>query len=239
GAFFGYVDYAANNIGLHLQKLNGSSGNCLLVDNNKIWAISGANGGLSIIEGERTEYKNMPFAKYVLKLNDQMVVLSGEKKAEDVIESKLSFFDLNENLVDEYVVGNITPIDGKNAMVTDGTTIYLALGRNGVKAFRNGQEVAAYNPGEIDAETGKVLTAANCVEVDDQYLYVANDKAGLYILDKTDLSLLCKYTLNGGASANFVKKADNGDIYVSYGLKGVNVFRLIVREVDNVAENVQ
>lgn len=232
GAFIGSVDYNNSELNLEIRKIEGSSGNCLLVDDNKIWAVSGANGGLSIINGEEpVDFKEMDFAKYVLRYNNEMVVIAG------VEDTKLTHFDLNGEVVKEYSVGQIFPVDGKNAMVTDGETIYVALGNHGVKAIKNGEVVASYNTQEVDEETGRVLTAANCVDVDDKYVYVANGNAGLHILNKDDLSLVCKYSF-GEASANFVKKAENGDIYVSYGLKGVNVFRL-TDKIDNVAENIQ
>ncbi len=215
GAFIGKVGYDGSSaIDIELTALHGSSGNCVLVDNEKIWAVSGANGGLSILDESNLTYHTMPYAKYVLKQGDRMVVLS------DVTNAKLSYFDLTGALVNEYPVGSsITPTGGKNAMATDGETVYVALGGNGLKAIKNGTVVAEFSN---ESNNGGF---ANGVDVDDKFVYVANGN-GLYILNKTDLSEIMSYHL-AGASANFVKKGDDGLLYVSYGLNGVNVFRFI------------
>ncbi len=83
-----------------------------------------------------------------------------------------------------------------------------------------------YNGGSFSREfTGEEVGSVNCVDIDDNYIYVANGLAGLMILEKSTLNVVKEFKL-GDASANFVRKGEDGYIYVAYGLKGVHRFKL-------------
>ncbi len=70
------------------------------------------------------------------------------------------------------------------------------------------------------------IGSVNCIDTDDEFIYIANGTRGLTIVDKATWKTVKEYTL-GGASANYIKLGADGYIYVAYGLKGVHRFRLI------------
>lgn len=215
GAFYAPVDYqsAEGTVNITLTKVNGASGNCLIKEGANIWVVSGQNGGITLFPAG--SYTPLTAAKYILKYGDRIAVLAG------ITETKVYEYSAQTGeLLDQFAVGSITPDNGKNAMATDGETLYVSLGANGMKSFKNGVETGSYSE-----STGNGFGAVNCVDVDDNFVYLANSNAGLVILKKSDLSVVKSYTL-GGASANFVKKGTDGLIYVAYGLKGVHVFKL-------------
>lgn len=114
----------------------------------------------------------------------------------------------------------IAPVNGKNVFQLDGNDVYVCLGTNGVKRYSDGVEVAAF---KLDDDN---VAAANGLAVDGKYVYVAYGHGGLFVLDKSDLSVVASYRYSGGKSANYVTVS--GDIlYVAYGLSGVQIFRLI------------
>lgn len=113
----------------------------------------------------------------------------------------------------------IAPVNGKNVLNLEGNSAYICLGKNGVKRYADGVEVAAF---KLDEEKA----AANGLALDEKYLYVAYGDGGLFVLNKEDLSVVTSYRHSGGKSANYVSVS--GDIlYVAYGLSGVQVFRLV------------
>ena len=106
----------------------------------------------------------------------------------------------------------IAPVNGKNVFQLDGNDVYVCLGANGVKRYSDGVAVAGFKL-EDDA-----VAAANGL--------VAYGHGGLFVLDKSDLSVVASYRYSGGKSANYVTVS--GDIlYVAYGLSGVQIFKLI------------
>lgn len=114
----------------------------------------------------------------------------------------------------------IAPVNGKNVFQLDGNDVYVCLGANGVKRYSDGVAVAGFKL-EDDA-----VAAANGLAVDGRYVYVAYGHGGLFVLDKSDLSVVASYRYSGGKSANYVTVS--GDIlYVAYGLSGVQIFKLI------------
>lgn len=113
----------------------------------------------------------------------------------------------------------ITPVNGKNVLNLEGNSAYICLGKNGVKRYADGVEVAAFR---LDEEKA----AANGLALDEKYLYVAYGDGGLFVLNKEDLSVVTSYRHSGGKSANYVSVS--GDLlYVAYGLSGVQIFRLV------------
>lgn len=220
GAFYSSVDYSltASSVDINIVNVEGSSGNCILQEDGYNWIVSGANGGITRSNGTDSDiYTDLPEAKFVTKYGDNMAVLAGVSPSDAVIYE----YNTSGNLVKQYTVGTIPTVDGKNTLFADGDDIYACLGEGGLKIFNNGVESKRF---ENVVGSG----AVNCVDVDENYIYVANGVAGLYILDKETLEVLKTYQL-GDTSANYVKLGDNGLIYVAYGLDGVHVFKLKVQ----------
>lgn len=216
GALYSEVTYVAGSSSVEIDVVNvsGSSGNCILVEGTDKWVVSGANGGISVINSsDEVSYTELLEAKYVVKYGSNMAVLAG------LTTTKVYEYSTSGEYVTEYEVGSIPTSDGKNTLFVDGDVIYVSLGDGGLKGYKNGSLVS-----ELSSE---FIGSVNCIDADDDYIYVANGVAGLYILDKTDMSVVKKYTL-GDTSANFVRKGDDGLIYVAYGLDGVHAFKLSV-----------
>lgn len=114
----------------------------------------------------------------------------------------------------------IAPVNGKNVFQLDGNDVYVCLGANGVKRYSDGVAVASF---KVDDD---VEAAANGLAVDEKYVYVAYGHGGVFVLDKSDLSVVASYRYSGGKSANYISVSED-ILYVAYGLSGVQIFRLI------------
>lgn len=123
-----------------------------------------------------------------------------------------------------------SPVYGKNVIAIDGDLIYSCQGHKGVAVYdMQGNEKARW-----DIPKAKKGAAANGLCIKGGNLYVAAGAAGVYVLDKTTLTVKknnagadLKYTKQGSASANYVKVADDGTVYVAYGRAGVKALRFI------------
>ncbi len=220
GAFYSAIDYSisASSVEIDINGVGGASGNCILQENGCNWIVSGAVGGITRSNGiDADVYTELEEAKFVTKYGDNMAVLAGVSPAEAVVYEYTTAGDF----VTEYAVGTIPTVDGKNTLFADGDDLYASLGEGGLMIFNNGTKSREF---ENVVGSGSV----NCVDVDENYIYIANGVAGLYILDKSTLEVLKTYQL-GETSANYVKLGDNGLIYVAYGLDGVHVFKLKVQ----------
>lgn len=211
GAFYTEVNYSntSSSLSIEVVEVAGASGNCILQETANQWVISGAQGGITI--APENNFIPLEQAKYIVKYGDNMAVLAG------IENTSIYEYSMTGEELKSYNVGSIPDSDGKNALFVDNDVIYAALGANGLKAFKNGAPHGEY----ANLDGGSV----NCVDVDENFIYIANGTAGLYILDKTDFSLIKSYKF-GDASANFVKKGADGLIYLAYGLKGVHTFKL-------------
>lgn len=79
--------------------------------------------------------------------------------------------------------------------------------------INTGREVAYYD-----------IKQVNGIDIDGDYVYVANGY-GITVLDKESLAYISSFVDNSG-SANYVRKGEDGFIYVAYGTTGVRIFRL-------------
>jgi hypothetical protein len=118
----------------------------------------------------------------------------------------------------------VAPVNGKNVVAVDGTDIYLCRGALGLTRIAASGDTTNF----ILPYTQGVLPRGyvNGVYVDQNYVYVAYGSAGLYVLNKADLSVVAQHANVGGKSANFVK-ADDKYIYVAYGRAGWHVYKLV------------
>ncbi|GEM_PF-3588309 len=123
-----------------------------------------------------------------------------------------------------------SPVYGKNVIAIDGDRIYSCQGHNGVAVYN----LAGSPIGRWNIPQSKKGAAANGLCIKGGNLYVAAGAAGVYVLDKNTLEvkknaegLDLKYTKQGNASANYVKVADDGTVYVAYGRAGVKALRFI------------
>ncbi len=214
GAFYAEVLYAtgSSSVSVEIEKVGGASGNCITIEGTDKWVVSGANGGLTIADEDDVQsYTELSEAKFVEPYDGGMAVLAG------ISSTYIYEYELDGTLKDSYYVGSIAPLDGKNTLHEDGSTIYACLSTGGLVACSSGEVIKS-----LDSD---LIGSVNCVDTDDKYIYIANGTRGLTIIDKDDWSLVKEYKL-GDASANYVKLGEDGYIYVAYGLKGVHRFKL-------------
>lgn len=203
--------------------LNGASGNCVThIDRNFVTASGGINGGFDYFPTTSTEsLRNTPaWGKYIYTDGKHIVTLANPGNGVVALynyetEKSKDYQNLLTNPALTINTGEINPIDGKNVCICDKNHIYVCMGNHGLKRY--------------DIESGKAdghyeIKQVNGVEVDDDYVYVANGY-GITILNKSDFSYAASFN-DASASANFIRKGEDGLIYVAYGQKGVKIFRI-------------
>ena len=231
GAFLGVVNlsggiFSSSAAELSQVMIEGASASSVIRNGEYLHATS--NEGYHTLDAKtfNTEFfvRSAGSSKYVHVNGANMGVLSLTNKNSESSPAVLNVYGATDysykTLKQSIPLGEIAPVNGKNVFQLDGNDIYVCLGRNGVKRFTGNTEVASFDiPDDVKG-------AANGLAVDAKYVYVAYGNSGVYVLDKTDLSVVASYIHAGGKSANYVSVS--GDIiYVSYGLSGVQVFRLI------------
>lgn len=209
----------------------------------------------------KTYYKNGNFKSWAANLglysltagSAKHIVISGDKVATLELTSKGSHTDgddywfndtktsigalLKVRNINDWLnstawsvnIGEICPIYGKNAIAMDANgNVYVSAGRQGLLVYNNGNKVGEFTLGATEPDAG-----ANGVAIDNQYVYVAYGIGGLYILNKSDLSIVSWYKSNApegystqaaAASANYVA-VDDQYIYVAYGRHGIKVLK--------------
>ena len=230
GAFLGVINlndgifqtYSAEPT---LVKLEGASSTCVIRNGDYLHATT--NEGYHTLDANSfSTVASIPTAgssKFVYSDGTNMGVVSLTDKNSEQSLAELNMFSAMDYTfsapTQTITLDVITPVNGKNVLNLEDNSAYICLGKNGVKRYTDGVEVASFR---LDEEKA----AANGLALDDKYLYVAYGDGGLFVLDKEDLSVVTSYRHAGGKSANYVSVS--GDIlYVAYGLSGVQIFRLI------------
>ena len=233
GAFLGIINlndgifqtYSAEPT---LVELEGASSTCVIRNGDYLHATT--NEGYQTLDANSfSTVAAIPTAgssKFVYSDGTNMGVVSLTDKNSEQSLAKLNMFNATDYTfsapTQTITLDVITPVNGKNVLNLEGNSAYICLGKNGVKRYTDGVEVASFRLDEEKAPKA----AANGLALDDKYLYVAYGDGGLFVLDKEDLSVVTSYRHAGGKSANYVSVS--GDIlYVAYGLSGVQIFRLI------------
>ena len=232
GAFLGVVGlsdgiFQTNAAELTQVKLKGGSSASCVIRNSDYLHVT-TNGGYRTLDATSfatlASVTSAGSSKFISSDGTNMGVISLTDK-----DSEQSMAELNVYNASDYTFSNplltteldvIAPVNGKNVLHLEGDDAYVCLGKNGVKRYTNGVEVAAFKVGS------DTIAAANGLTVDDKYVYVAYGHGGLFVLDKNDLSVVTSYRYAGGKSANYVTLSDD-ILYVAYGLSGVQIFRLI------------
>lgn len=209
GAILSNINYSNSAVTTECSYVEGGSANSVLSIGENIWVTT--NAGITILP----ENKFIPLvdAKYAAVAGDKVVVLAG------VPDASIHIFEQNGDEVSSFSCGEILVENGKNTIFVDNNIVYVALGSKGLVSYDlEGNQLNRFK---------KTVDTVNGVSVDENFIYMACGYSGLYILDKSDFSLVKSYTLND-ASANYVKRADDGLIYVAYGLNGVHILELLV-----------
>lgn len=231
GAFLGFVNlsggiFQSGHSELTQVGLGGASANCVVRKGASLHATT--NEGYHTLDANSFNMlASVPSAgssKFVHTDGTNTGVLSLTDRNSRQSMATLNIYGATDHRlaspVRSIALDMIAPVNGKNVFQLDGNNVYVCLGANGVKRYSDGVEVAGFKL-EDDA-----AAAANGLAVDGKYVYVAYGHGGLFVLDKSDLSVVASYRYSGGKSANYVSVS--GDIlYVAYGLSGVQIFKLI------------
>ena len=231
GAFLGIVNlgggiFQPSATELTQVGLGGASANCVVRNGSSLYATT--NEGCYTLDATSFNMlASVPAAgssKFVHTDGTNMGVLSLTDRNSRQSMATLDIYGATDyRLVSperSIALDMVAPVNGKNVFQLDGNDVYVCLGTNGVKRYSDGVAVAGFKL-EDDA-----VAAANGLAVDGKYVYVAYGHGGLFVLDKSDLSVVASYRYSGGKSANYVTVS--GDIlYVAYGLSGVQIFKLI------------
>lgn len=231
GAFLGFVNlsggiFQSGATELTQVGLGGASANCVVRNGASLHATT--NEGYHTLDANSFNMlASVPSAgssKFVHTDGTNTGVLSLTDRNSRQSMATLNIYGATDHRlaspVRSIALDMIAPVNGKNVFQLDGNDVYVCLGANGVKRYSDGVEVAGFKL-EDDA-----AAAANGLAVDGKYVYVAYGHGGLFVLDKSDLSVVTSYRYSGGKSANYVSVS--GDIlYVAYGLSGVQIFKLI------------
>ena len=231
GAFLGVINlgngiFQTDAAELTQVKLEGASASCVVRNGDYLHATT--NEGYHTLDANSfSTVASIPTAgssKFVSTDNTHMGVVSLTNKNSEESLAVLNMYNASDytfsNPLKTITLDMIAPVNGKNVLHVEGNDAYACLGKNGLKRYTDGVEVAEFKVG------GDTIAAANGLAVDNKYVYAAYGHGGLFVLDKEDLSVVASYRHSGGKSANYVTVA--GDIlYVAYGLSGVQIFRLI------------
>lgn len=219
----------------------GSSGNCIIRDGNNFRIAS--YQGFQTMDATTLAIDNNAFlattgsAKHIAKGGSYIVTLNLDQKGVESSTGTVNVYTTWGTPTATFKTEAITPIDGKNVIATDGTSIYVALGETGVAKYSmTGTLEGSYSWIKEKLEsnpkyTGKPL--ANGLDVDDKYVYVANGAAGMLVLDKATMKRVARYahsykTVDNKSyyySANYVRKVGNL-IYIAYGRDGLEIVKM-------------
>ncbi|MCH5334766.1 MAG: hypothetical protein J1D86_03035 [Alistipes sp.] len=255
--------------------LTGNSANCAVKVGDEIVTISGrTEGGLNWFNPATadTDQSKASVNATTANFGGKHIYVDGNKvyTLRNPQAPVIEVYDAESKSIETFatVSGNeddtdfgLLPIDGKNVLAGDENYIYACCGQYGLHIYdkATGEKVASSHKNIAENKNAKPWQkyyTANGVDVDDNYVYVANG-AGLVILEKNFDNLnqygglkLKKYaqftgtvdfTFNNRSgndnteegqlkeSSNFVKLYTNGDkhyAFVAYGMYGLRIYDL-------------
>lgn len=229
---FGQHEIGDNAL-MTVKKLQSQSGNCLIERGGNLLA-AGTKGIEEYTMGlDSVGFTSTPgIAKHIVTGNEGYpITLNLTADKSDATVTTYASWGVGT----AFNVGQITPANGKNVIATDGQSVYVCCGENGVKKY------SIY--GNFEAEFNYITwkkagtnpnyaghPCANGLAIDGDKVYVAYGGAGLVVLNKSDLSYQTRYCRlkddkSGSWSANYVHVI--GDkAYIAYGRDGLEVVKL-------------
>ncbi len=194
------------------------------VNSDKIFATSGDNGGLSVLDINsfaplaEIDINN---ARYVIEAENIIYVLKA-------MPAKLLTFDSNSgNTISELEIGGANLPDSKSTLEIKGNYAYMAVGEAGMKIVNLStmQVVAALEKPETPFGYPDSEFVTNAVTENNNKLFIANGTAGVYVANYENeaINLLGSITVSG--SANYVKSSGNF-LFVATGAGGLQIITL-------------
>jgi len=218
----------------------GTSGNCIIRDGD-FFRVASYQGFQSLSVSDFSQNENdfiatSGSAKHIARCDGHIITLHLDEKGKEASTGTVTVYSAWGNQTASFKTGEITPINGKNVIATDGKSIYVALGENGVAKYSmSGTLEGSYSWIAEKLQTNpeyKGKPCANGLALDEKYVYVANGAAGMIVLDKANMKRVARYSRSYDEkdteayySANYVQKV--GDlIYIAYGRNGLEIVKM-------------
>jgi hypothetical protein len=198
--------------------LPGYMANDVRYDSQTIYATSGSNGGLTVLNNGMNLKDEHPL-EYTrsVDIGNYLVVYS-------VTEGLIVYNAKNGKEIRRISTGgdHFTEagkyLEAKSMVRLYDDLAFVSVGNGGVEVYdlSNGNHVHT-----IPVPEGYV---SNGVSVTDDLILIANGSAGIQVIDRKTYEVLGSFTLNG--SANFVSAKCN-KLFVATGLSGLNVLEIV------------
>lgn len=212
-------------------------GKSIAFNNNTLWLVGGATGGLYKNELVGDNYNlNSTTSPFVTQNGGKYVTFNNSKQVFFALKNGNPYLRIagaDGTLIAEKTDTTITltNTDGKNAISVDDNYIYVALSEQGVAKYSlvDGSLVSRFVPSTVRNASGSRVFPnnglSNAVTSDDCFVYVANGADGVIILDKTTFKHVGHFKTGLNHSTNFVYAKDNY-LFVANGRDGLRVIKL-------------
>jgi len=213
-------------------------GKSIAFNNNTLWLVGGATGGLFKSELVGTNYdlssSTTPFVtqnggKYVAFKNNKQVFFAINNTGNPYL--RIANTDGSSPIEATDTSITLTNRDGKNTISVDENYIYVALSEQGVAKYSlvDGSLVSRFVPSTVRNASGSRVFPknglSNAVTSDNCYVYVANGADGVIILDKVTFKHVGHFKTGLEHSTNFVYAKDNY-LFVANGRDGLRIIKL-------------
>lgn len=218
-------------------------GNCIIRQGDDFLVAS--TSGFETLDANTLEEKNFVATpgkgKHIATDGNKVLTLNYDQFVSDetqALKAIVKVYDANDHKFANPTtvadgVDMIQPNNGKNTIKISDNEAYVCLAKNGLVRYDlNGNKTGEFKLDRITLADGTDVIGAACngVDIHGDYVYVAYGSFGVYVLNKSDLSIVDSHRNTGGKSANYVKVIDRGGvpyIYVAYGESGFAIYRLV------------
>lgn len=238
-AFSGFDIEAIDDLSVSLPSF---AANAVKEYDNRIFATSGTDGGLSVYSQDLSEelnYTELRDARWVDVNGDYLVVLLGDSNDDgkgEIVVMNPNTYDIQNRYP---FVGASTP-EAKNTVEVIEHLAFIAAGVEGMKVMdlTTGEIVAEIprpDPSELGISDQRVMT--NAVSVDEDKIFISNGEAGVYVAEadqnidrynpgeQLNITVLGKLTFDDLESVNHVSYRSKM-LVVAAGAGGAKIVRL-------------
>ncbi len=194
------------------------------VHNDKLYVVSGTNGGLSIYDLETLrllETKMMDDARSIAFSQDHFVVMQGTP-------ARITSFLVSDGTIQkQFTVGGADVPESKSIVDVQDNFILVPAGAEGLKVID--AQTGAYKaiiplPHLEDVKPEFLVT--NSVSVNEEKIFIANGAAGLYVAEKEADNVHILGSVYFQASTNYIKSKEN-IIFVATGTGGLKILEIV------------
>jgi hypothetical protein len=232
---------------VHLDKprsfydLPGFAGNDVRFSSGKVFATSGSDGGLSILNNgmNLAGYTDIPYSRSVDTDGDRIVVYSA-------LDNKIIVMDMEGTIIREIVTGGMhfvgdEYLQAKSIVRLKGNLVFVAAGTGGMEVYNitTGEKAGSLpRPVEYENADTPLNYVTNGVSLNNNLILVANGGSGIHIAEhfsSGEIETIGKFMFEYGSSANFVEARDN-KIFVATGTGGLKILEIVPVEPAETCE---